>query len=203
MCWREPPQLSNQLRLLQHQPPLPHQIFRANRISGQPLQGQQIRIGRVPPLAYRLQVGQRGRCQRLWGGKPLAQGQRGKCIGVFADLDQLGKEFITQRRQLVSAFGTLPDQLVAMPDQALQLRCGGSRRKGAANQLQLIGHLDATLQLVVEVIGQRERIPFIGLEQAGWALLDMQNIDGQIQLLEILLEGTVFPIFRTFPCCIG
>src|SRR5579871_4722199 len=185
------PQLSNQLRLLQHQPPLPHQIFRTNRVSGQPLQSQQIRIGRVSPLAYRLQLSQRGRCQRLWSGKALAQGQRRRRIGVFADLDQLGKEFITQSRQLVSAFGTFPDQLVAMPNQPLQLRCGSGRRNGAANQLQLIGHLDATLQLIVEVIGQRERVPFIRLEQAGWALLDMQDIDGQIQLLEILLEGTV------------
>ncbi len=70
-------------------------------------------------------------------------------------------------------------------------RGGFGRREGWTHELGLLRHLNALLELVVEVVGQAERIALIRLEQALLAFLDMHQVDGHIQFQQILLQRFV------------
>ena len=63
------------------------------------------------------------------------------------------------------------------------------RRDGAADQLRFVGDLGAKLQLGVEPVGQAERVALIGLEQPCGTLLDGDEVDGDVEVKQVLQQG--------------
>ncbi len=82
--------------------------------------------------------------------------------------------------QLVAASGGLVDQLVAVADQAFEAQGGLGQGQAPAHQLLAVGHLDALLELIVQVVGQAQRVALIGLEQATGPTLDVHDVDGNV-----------------------
>jgi hypothetical protein len=77
-----------------------------------------------------------------------------------------------------------------MLNHSAQLCCGLSGRSKSANRLEGIIHLDAFLQLIVELVGQTQSITLIRFEESLPPLLNMDNVHGNIQILQVLHQGS-------------
>jgi len=104
-------------------------------------------------------------------------------------LGELRKKLVAERCELILAAGALVHQLKAMSYQSLQAHSRFRRRQRAARELAAVRELDAFLQLVIEVVGQIERVPFIGLGHATRPRMHVDEIDREILFQQILHKG--------------
>ncbi len=186
------PKLFDQLPLFQQEATKARHIFDANALRRQPLQLQQLRIGEGTGTASDLlKGGKTGYGKGLWRGKLLAKGKRDERIGIFHDAREFWKDFVADRGELVLALGTFTDQFISVTDQSLELRCGLRWRHNTSDQVQFVGDLDTQLKLTVEVIRQGQRVPFVRFEHSRRPTLHVYEVDGDVQLLQVLLQGTM------------
>ena len=78
-----------------------------------------------------------------------------------------------------------------MTDQSLEVSCGLRWRHNTSDQVQFVGDLDTQLKLTVEVIRQGQRVPFVRFEHPARPTLHVHDVDGDVQLLQVLLQGTM------------
>src|SRR3989440_2441994 len=186
------PKLFDQLPLVQQEATKARHIFDANALRRQPLQLQQLRIGEgTGTPSDQLKGGKTGSCKGLWRGKLLAKGKRDERIGIFHDAREFWKDFVADRGELVLALGPLTDQFISVTDQSLELSCGLRWRHNTSDQVQFVGDLDTQLKLTVEVIRQGQRVPFVRFEHPARPTLHVHDVDGDVQLLQVLLQGTM------------
>src|SRR5439155_24119317 len=130
--------------------------------------------------------GKGGRCR-----EPLTESKGKERVWIFYDLCQFREDLITDCGQLILPLGTLVDQLISVADQPLELSCGLCRRDYTLDQLQFVGDLDSQFQLTVELISQGQSISFVGFEHPCWTALDMHEVDGNIQFLQVLFQSSM------------
>ena len=91
-------------------------------------------------------------------------------IRIFEHLGQLGKEFIADGRELIFSSRTLLHQFVAMTHPSLQLEGRFRWCKQTSDQMRLVSELNATLELIKQMIRQAECIALVVFEHARRAL---------------------------------
>src|SRR5260221_2813972 len=115
--------------------------------------------------------------RRVGSGKVLTERQGCWQIRIFEHLGQLGKEFIADGRELIFSSRSLLHQFVAMTHPSLQLEGRFRRRKQASDQMRLVSKLNATLELIEQMIREAECIALVGFEYAWRALLDGHDVN--------------------------
>lgn len=154
--------------------------------------GSQFRIRDTARFASRLtQFGETGLGKQGWGWELGTQSQGCRQIRIEEQAGEFRKELIADRGEFVFALRALDHQLRMMLNHSAQLRCGLSGRSKSANRLEGIIHLDAFLQLIVELVGQAQSITLIRFEESLPPLLNMDNVHGNIQILQVLHQGSM------------
>lgn len=135
--------------------------------------------------AHGFKFGRRGTCQRVWRGEGFAKSQCGIAVRVLEECQQFGKEFIGDSPKFIFALRGLVDQLIPMTHKAAKLLDRVAGWHNRANVLKLIGDLDMVLKLVIERVGECQRITHVGFLAIG-SLSDMGEVDPDAMLLQVL-----------------
>src|SRR5260370_6374664 len=106
------PELADQLALFQHEAALTHEILGPNALAGETLHLHELRSRWASPRAQRGKRREWSSGHRLGRRELFPQCQRGRPVRVLEDGGELGKELVTDGRQLVLASGALLNEFI-------------------------------------------------------------------------------------------
>ncbi len=127
----------------------------------------------------------------MGGRERGAYGEGDRLVGIDEDRGELREQLVADGRELVAPLGGLIDQLEAVAHHRFEGCSGLGGWECLAHELGAVADLNALLELIVEVVGQAERVALIGLDEAPGAGLDVHDVDCHIHVQQVALQGLV------------